>query len=137
MNYIATIENLTKKYGSGNIALNNFNYRIPEGKIIGLLGPNGAGKTTLIKILVGLIRNYQGSVSVMGNNIGVESKKLIAYLPDRNFIDELWTIKYAISYYKDFFEDFDEEKAVKLLSAFEIQLDANEMNFYNYSSTSK
>ena len=124
MVYIGEIKNLAKTYNNNVTALNFFTYSIPKGKIIGLLGPNGAGKTTLIKVLTGLIRKYQGEVTIMGNKIGVETKKLIAYLPDSNFIDDDWKIKYAIEYYKDFFEDFDVEKANKLFEAFEINLDS-------------
>ena len=124
MVYIGKINNLKKSYDGKTFALNNFAYEIPKGKIIGLLGPNGAGKTTLIKILTGLIRKYEGEVTIMGNKIGVESKKLIAYLPDSNFIDDDWTVNYAMEYYKDFFEDFDNNKALTLFAAFGIHPDS-------------
>ena len=72
---------LSKKY-KDVWALNNVSISIEKGKIYGLLGPNGAGKTTLIKILTGLIRNYQGKIQVYVKVIGPEARKIISYLPD-------------------------------------------------------
>jgi ABC-2 type transport system ATP-binding protein len=116
--------NLTKSYGSC-VALKNVNLEIPKGEIVGLLGPNGSGKTTLIKILTNLIKNYQGIVSVNNQKLGIYTKSIISYLPDREFIAEKWTIKYAIEYFDDFFNDFDKEKATKLISNFGIDLNKN------------
>ena len=106
---------LSKKY-KDVWALNNVSISIEKGKIYGLLGPNGAGKTTLIKILTGLIRNYQGKIEVNGKEIGPEARKIISYLPDHEYIADDWTLDYTLEYYGDFFEDFDKEKAIRLLN---------------------
>lgn len=119
---LINIHNLTKTYGKSNIALNGIHLEIPSGRIVGLLGPNGAGKTTLIKILTGLIKNYQGAVSINGSKIGPKTKEIISYLPDTDFISPTWTVKYAVSYYGDFFKDFDKEKALRLLQKLDIPL---------------
>ena len=123
MENIIEIRNLKKIYGKTVFALNDVNLSFPSGKIIGLLGPNGAGKTTLIKILTGLIKNYSGSVLIGGNKVGVETKKIVSYLPDADFIGSTWTVKYAMEYYGDFFEDFDREKALNLMHKLDIPLD--------------
>lgn len=108
------INNLTKSYGS-QVVLENMDFSIEPGKIIGLLGPNGSGKTTLIKIINGLINDYHGNVRVMGNNPGVESKGLISYLPDVNYLPNWLKITEAIKLFEDFFKDFDSDKSYRLL----------------------
>ena len=112
---------LSKKY-KDVWALNNVSISIEKGKIYGLLGPNGAGKTTLIKILTGLIRNYQGKIEVNGKEVGPEARKIISYLPDHEYIADDWTLDYTLEYYGDFFEDFDKSYAIKLLSSLDINL---------------
>ncbi len=69
MESIISIKNLTKKYDSGLLALNNINLDIHRGEILALLGPNGAGKTTLISIICGIVTPSEGSVSVDGHDI--------------------------------------------------------------------
>ena len=75
-------KNLYKNYGKTSI-LKDINLEIPKGKIIGLLGPNGSGKTTLIKIINGLLKTNQGTILINNKKIGIESKKIISYLPER------------------------------------------------------
>jgi ABC-2 type transport system ATP-binding protein len=112
---------LTKVY-KGCLAIENVSISLEKGKIYGLLGPNGAGKTTLIKILTGLIRNYSGQVKVNGEFINSNTRKIISYLPDHEYIADSWTIEYALEYYGDFFEDFNKEKAITLLQQLDIPL---------------
>ena len=114
-------ENLYKEY-KNVVALNNVSIEIEKGKIYGLLGPNGAGKTTLIKILSGLIRNYKGNVFVNDKLLDLNSRKIISYLPDHEFIADSWTVEYALEYYGDFFEDFDKDKALRLISQLDLPL---------------
>ena len=79
---LVEIKNLTKKYNNKTV-LDNVNINITNGKIIGLLGKNGAGKTTLIKLINDLLTPTSGKIKVKGKNIGVDSKKVISYLPER------------------------------------------------------
>ena len=106
--------NLSKTYDFDN-ALNNVNLTIETGKIIGLLGPNGSGKTTFIKLLNGLLKPTEGEILINGQNPGVETKKIVAYLPDKNYLDNSKTVKAILQLFADFYDDFDLEKAQNML----------------------
>ena len=105
---------LEKKFGEKNV-LKHVNLVIPRGKIIGLLGKNGTGKTTLIKLINGLLTPTSGKVLVNEKEVGVESKIVISYLPERTYLDKSMTVEKVIEFFKDFYSNFDEEKARKLL----------------------
>ena len=104
------INNLTKNFGDLT-ALDDVTVSLEQGQIVGLLGPNGSGKTTLIKILNGLLQPESGSVTINGIAPGVETKKVVAYLPDRNALPDYMTASQLMDIYEDFFEDFDRLKA--------------------------
>lgn len=104
------INNLTKTFGDLT-ALDDVTVSLEQGQIVGLLGPNGSGKTTLIKILNGLLQPTSGSVTINGYALGVETKKVVAYLPDRNALPDYMTASQLMDIYEDFFEDFDRLKA--------------------------
>ena len=87
MEDLLRIEGLSKSYGAKE-ALKELNLNIGKGKIVGLLGPNGSGKSTLIKIINGLIEPTSGTVTIKGNKPGIESKKIIAYLPERTYLND-------------------------------------------------
>ena len=108
------INNLTKNFGDLT-ALDDVTVSLEQGQIVGLLGPNGSGKTTLIKILNGLLQPTSGSVTINGNMPGVETKKVVAYLPDRNALPDYMTASQLMDIYEDFFEDFDRLKAESMV----------------------
>ncbi|MEF9952757.1 ABC transporter ATP-binding protein [Clostridium sp.] len=112
---ILECKNLTKKYGK-KVAIDDFNLSIPKGKIVGLLGPNGVGKTTLIKTIAGLLKYSSGSMKIQGIEPGVETKKIVAYLPDREFLYQWMSINESINFFKKSFSDFNEDKARRLIS---------------------
>lgn len=114
-------KSLCKNYGN-KIALNNVNLNIEQGRIVGLLGPNGSGKTTLIKILSGLLTAGSGEVYVSGRSIGIETKKIVSYLPERTYLSEWMTVKQTINFFKDFYSDFSEETACDMLERLGINL---------------
>lgn len=101
--------------------LKNINLTIPKGKIIGLLGKNGMGKTTLIKLINDLLTPTSGDVLINGNKPGVESKKIISYLPERTYLDKSQTPLEVINYFSIFYEDFNKEKALNLLNALNLE----------------
>ena len=106
--------NLSKSYGDKEV-LKDVNITIPRGKIIGLLGKNGMGKSTLIKLINDLLTPTSGEILVNGKKIGVESKKIISYLPEKTYLDKSMTVDKVLKYFSDFYVDFDINKAKKLL----------------------
>ena len=106
--------NVNKQFGNKKI-LKDINLTIPKGRIIGLLGKNGTGKSTLIKLINDLLTPTSGEILVNGKSIGVESKKIISYLPERTYLDKSMTVDQVIAYFKDFYKDFSETKSRKLL----------------------
>ncbi len=122
MSELLICKNLTKTYGSVT-ALDNVNITLESGKIVGLLGPNGSGKTTLIKILNGLLTPTAGRVLIDGEIPGVETKKLVAYLPDNVYLNSWMTVKQIVDYFKDFYADFREELAYQMLDKLDIAPD--------------
>ena len=117
------IKNLTKSYGKKTV-LKDINLKITKGKIVGLLGKNGAGKTTLIKLINDLLTPTAGEILINGNKIGVETKKIISYLPERTYLNTQMKVSEAIEYFSDFYDNFDAKKAKKLLK--DLDLDINE-----------
>ena len=106
--------NVNKQFGNKKI-LKDINLTIPKGRIIGLLGKIGTGKSTLIKLINDLLTPTSGEILVNGKRVGVESKKIISYLPERTYLDKSMTVDQVIAYFKDFYKDFSETKARKLL----------------------
>ena len=109
-------EKLVKKYNSTAYALKGIDLSLESGQIVGLLGPNGSGKTTLIKLINGLLTPTEGSITVGGFAPGVESKKLVSYLPDNSYLNSWMTIEQIIAYFIDFYEDFRPELAFEMLN---------------------
>ncbi len=115
MENIVEIKGLSKFYLNKK-ALNNLSLDLEKGKVVGILGPNGSGKTTLIKIITGILRQSKGEVLIDGEKPGVYTKSIVSYLPDRNFLYEWMSVDESINFYKDFYKDFDENKAYELLN---------------------
>ena len=114
-NPILECRSLTKKYGAVQ-ALSNIDLALPEGKIIGLLGPNGSGKTTLIKMIAGLLTPTSGELRVDGMEVGIETKKIVSYLPERTYFNASRTVNETMDYFEDFYSDFSREKAEDMLA---------------------
>lgn len=114
MSVMVKCDGLTKRYGRLT-ALDNVNLSIESGRIVGLLGPNGSGKTTLLKLANGLLVPSGGEILLDGNKPGVESKRIVSYLPDANYLPDWMAIEGLLELFQDFYEDFDVVKAKEML----------------------
>lgn len=110
---IIQCNSLVKRYGS-RIALNGMTLSIPRGKIVGLLGANGSGKTTLIKLAAGLLTPSEGDILVAGSKPGADTKCVVSYLPDKNYLPNWMDVGCLVDFFKDFYVDFDSLKAYEM-----------------------
>lgn len=114
------IKDLTKKYGQ-KLVLDNININMESGKIIGLLGPNGSGKTSLMKIMAGIINDYTGNVKIDGQSPNAYTRSIISYLPEKTYLPSYMKISEAFDLFCDFYSDFDNEKALNMLTRFNLE----------------
>lgn len=123
MNPILQCRDLSKNF-QGTIALNNVNLEVERGRIVGLLGPNGSGKTTLIKLANGLLQPSRGQILIDGKEPGIETKKIVSYLPERTYLSEWMTVRQVIDFFTDFYADFNRDKAYDMLQRLGLQTTA-------------
>ena len=116
MDSVLTLSGVSKYYAGSVPALYNVSIELPKGKIIGLLGPNGSGKTTMLKLCAGLLTANSGEITVCGEPIGSATKALVSYLPDRTYFRNNQTIREQMNFFRDFYEDFDYNRAEEMLS---------------------
>ena len=119
MDNILECRGLTK-YFPGCLALNDVTLSIPRGRIVGLLGPNGSGKTTLIKLANGLLTPSSGEILINGMQPGVETKKIVSYLPERTYLNDWMSVQGMIDFFSDFYADFNKAKAYDMLGRLHI-----------------
>ena len=111
---------LEKRYGARQ-ALRGIDLQLERGCVVGLLGPNGSGKTTLIKLANGLLCPSAGEIRILGAQPGVQTKRVVSYLPDRMYLERWMRVRDVCTMFSDFYTDFDEVKAYEMLSALKIQ----------------
>lgn len=114
MSAILSCNHLSKSYGSKQ-ALKQVSLTIEKGRIVGLLGPNGSGKSTLIKLCNGLLVPTEGTLSIGGHAPGIETKKIVSYLPERNFLNDWMKVSEIIGMFEEFYGDFDVNRAYDML----------------------
>lgn len=119
MSAVLECRNVTKRFGSF-VALNDVTFEVEPGRIVGLLGPNGSGKSTLMKCINGLLVPNSGEIVVHGHPVGVESKKIVSYLPERTYLSSWMKVSYVIDMFQEFYENFDRNKAYEMLSRLSI-----------------
>ena len=122
MSVILEYKAVNKSFDEKQI-LKNINLKIESNKIIGLLGKNGSGKSTLFKLANDLLTVSSGEVLVDGKPVSPESKKIVSYLPERPYLTTKLKVSDAIKLFETFYEDFDSEKAEKLLKDLDLDKD--------------
>jgi ABC-2 type transport system ATP-binding protein len=119
MTEILQLQNINKRYNKKTV-LENINLVIPQGRIVGLLGPNGSGKSTMIKLINGLIEPTAGKILINGIAPGIESKKVISYLPERTYLNDWMKVEDILEFFQDFYSDFDMNKAIDMIQRLQI-----------------
>ena len=120
MSELLTCGGLTKSYQKGTNALDSIDLHIGFGRIVGLLGPNGSGKTTLIKLANGLLQPTAGSIKVAGMAPGPDTKAIVSYLPDAQWLPDWMRVEQLVEMFRDFYADFDTAKASEMLEKLEL-----------------
>ncbi len=116
MDAILECRNLTRCYENGRAAINRVNLLLPKGRIIGLLGPNGSGKSTFFKLANGLLAPTEGEIRIDGMPVGLPTRRIVSYLPERNCLNPSMRVRECVRYYQDFFGDFDVRRAYDMLA---------------------
>lgn len=109
-----------KRYSGSAYIIDGLDLRLEKGRIAGLLGPNGSGKTTLIKLVAGLLTPDSGSIKIGGHSPGVETKKIVSYLPERTYLNNWMKVEEIIRFFGDFYTDFSADKAYSMLDRLKI-----------------
>ncbi len=108
------INAVSKKYGPAQI-IKNIDLEIDKGKIVGLLGENGAGKSTLLRILAGVTVASSGTVRVDDHPIGIKTRNLVAYIPDKLPFYHDMTVWDQLKFLSKFYTGFNLEKSTELM----------------------
>lgn len=111
---ILQCKELSKRYSYVQ-ALSQVDLTVERGKIVGLLGPNGSGKSTLIKLCSGLLVPTSGEILIDGKRPGIATKLQVSYLPERTYLNNWMRVSDMISFFGDFYENFDKAKAYEML----------------------
>lgn len=126
MEPIISLRNVFKSYGDKQV-LKGINLEIYRGQVIGYIGPNGAGKSTTVKILCGLISNYEGDVFIKALNLKddpVKAKSMIGYVPELAELYDVLTPMEFLSFMADLY-DLDSkiahERIIRMMSAFGLE----------------
>ena len=110
-----SIEHLNKRFDTREV-LKDLDLSLESGQIVGLVGPNGSGKTTLLKILAGLTSDYSGNIRIDGKPLGLLTKEVVSYLPEKTYLSDWMRSIDAIDLFNDFYSDFDRIKAMEMLA---------------------
>ena len=104
---ILVCDQLCKSYKKGTPVLDELDFCVEPGKIVGLLGPNGCGKSTLLKLISGLLTPESGTITICGEPRSEQSNAVISFLPERPYFSSAMTVNAMMDYFEDFYTDFD------------------------------
>ncbi|WP_291777313.1 ABC transporter ATP-binding protein [Cecembia sp.] len=115
------VEGLVKKYGKQS-AVDNIDFSLEGGEVVGLLGPNGAGKSTTMKCIVGLLRKTSGNINIGGHDhLSVAAKKLFSYIPETPHVYDLLTVKEHLQFIAQAYSVSDwQSKAEQWMTTYEL-----------------
>lgn len=116
------IKSVIKQYGKMS-ALDDVSFNIEEGKITCILGVNGVGKSTILKSIAGLVKFNSGTILIDGEKINPKIYNKVAFVPDVDIHFPHLSIKESFAFMKEFYENWDEEKAYKMLKMFNLSDD--------------
>ena len=119
---VIEIRGLTKNYGDFT-AVDDISLHVDRGEIFGFLGPNGAGKTTTIRILVGLSLPTSGVVRINDTELGIATKSITGYVPDRPYLYEKLTGRELLHFVADLYRKpwpECEARALELMRYFDL-----------------
>ncbi|GBF34230.1 ABC-type multidrug transport system [Desulfocucumis palustris] len=119
MSAILECRKLTKSFGS-KTAISEVDLKVERGQIVGLLGPNGSGKSTLIKMVNQLLTPTSGNVFIGDKKPGIETKKIVSYLPEKNYLNDWMRVHEIIELFSDFYDNFQPKKAYDMLKKLNI-----------------
>lgn len=120
---ILQVKNVSKSFDNKKI-IDEVSFNIPSGKIVGLLGKNGCGKTTILKMINDLLTIDEGEILINGEKVGVETKAITSFLPERTYLDRNQTIGEIFKFFEEFYTDFDRKKAEHLLKDLDLDITA-------------
>ena len=120
---ILQVKNITKSFDKKKI-IDDVSFNIPSGKIVGLLGKNGCGKTTILKMINDLLTIDEGEILINGEKVGVKTKAVTSFLPERTYLDSDQTIGEIFKFFEEFYPDFDRQKAENLLKDLDLDITA-------------
>lgn len=114
-------ESVNKQYP--HFKLKQLNLELEEGSVMGFVGPNGSGKSTTLRIIMGLIGQDSGKVTVLGNAMPqqqVEAKRNIGFVSEDMRLYDSQTIGFHLDFIKSIFDSWDDDYAAKLLKRFDL-----------------
>ena len=111
---ILQVTDVRKKY-PGKWALKGVSFDVEQGKVLGILGENGAGKSTLFRILASVTRPTKGSVRIMDMPVGLDTRKITAFLPEINPFYDWMKVMEQFEFLASFYHGWDMDKTRELL----------------------
>ena len=120
MEYILQTRQLSKFFYQKK-ALEKVDINIEKGKVYGIIGPNGGGKSTFLKVAAGLLKPSEGEIMIDSKKPGVYTKSIVSYLPEGNYFYKWMKIRDALSFFNDFYEDFELERAKESLNFMKLE----------------
>ena len=138
---MVVFEHISKSYGKGKKAVDDLSMTIPDGSVYGFLGPNGAGKSTTIKMLVGLLKADEGTITINGKRMSedpVGVKRMIGYVSDEPLFYEKLTAEEQVDFIADIY-DVEEREAKKdrLFSLFDLKERGDEISSFSHGMKQK